>query len=201
MSDIDQASYDDNTLYEDDEYGSTHCCNCNCSCVKRDSCVDWFLPRSNVDLPFMRERAEAMGATLPLPFGVSGVFTELNRSVAVSDLRVGIGDNPPESVERFKVGDLDAHASTQLARADVWLFPFLNVYGVCGRTRSSGEIIATIYDFPTPGSPEVSFPIDINLDGVTYGGGGTLALGTPKYFGTLDMKLHVDGFHSAGFRD
>ena len=57
----------------------------------RESCLDWLLPRSHLPLPFLRGLAEGSGATLPLPIGTSFVSTELNRSVGVDNLRVGIG--------------------------------------------------------------------------------------------------------------
>lgn len=160
----------------------------------KGSCLDWILPRSPLPLPFLRGLAEGSGATLPPPIGTSFVSTELNRSVGVNNLRVWIGGNPPQPVNRFSVGDLSAHASSQIFRLDGWLFPFLNVYGVVGRTKSTGHILATVEEFPFPSSPSFSFPININLNGVTYGAGGTLAMGTPKYYATLDMNYTLTDF-------
>ena len=177
-------------------------CSGECACCgeadsqKQKSCLDWILPRSNLPLPLMKEAAEERGVTLPLPLGVSIVSTELDRTVGVSDLRVGLGNNPPQPVQRFSVGDLDAHASSQIARLDCWFLPCLNLYGLVGHTRSTGRIEATIFDFPNPGSPSVTFPINIDLDGTTYGGGGTVAIGTKDYFATLDVNYTKTDFTS-----
>jgi hypothetical protein len=54
--------------------------------------------------------------------------------------------------------------------------------------------MGTIHDFPQPASPSVTFPIDINLSGPTYGLGGTFALGVKDYFATLDINYSKTDF-------
>jgi hypothetical protein len=131
--------------------------------------VDWFLPRSNLPLPLMKGVVESRDVTLPLPLGASVIWTELNRPLIVTDLRAGLGDNPPESLERFHVEPSEFRASTTITRLDLWVLPFLNIYGLAGRTTSVGQIPATVEDFPFPGSEPRDLTFDVRMTGPTTG--------------------------------
>lgn len=156
------------------------------------SCLD-FLPRTDLCFPLLREAAEAQDVTLPLPVGFSVVSTVLKRHVVVDDVRIGLGNNPPRSLERVNVNEFDTHANSLIARADLWVLPCLNVYAVAGQTRTKGDLVVDVEQFPLPSSPPFSIPITIQLNGFTYGGGGTVAIGTPKHFATLDVNYtHTD---------
>ena len=143
----------------------------------------------------MKDAAEARGATLPPPVGASYVVTVLERNVAVSDIRIGLGSNAPQSLQRFSVDDFSTTSVNQIVRGDVWVLPCLNLYGIVGETRSKGNLVATVEQFPLPSSPSFDIPISIRLDGLTYGGGGTLAIGTNKFYATLDANYSRTDFN------
>lgn len=185
------------------EYESTihggNCCDPVCSAdwrCEEPGCIDRWLPRSTVPLPFLKEMAEARGATLPLPLGVSVVNTQLERKIGVGDIRIGLGGAPPEKAERFSVANSTASSSTTIGRLDAWLLPCLNVYGIAGHTRSETTVQATVDGFPTPGSPSITLPIDVVLNGSTYGGGVTAAVGAGDYFALLDVTYTKTDFDS-----
>ena len=180
----------------DDAQLETCCCGCNCSCVQSKSCVDWFLPRSNLPLPLLKELAEDRDITLPLPLGAGFVWTELNRNVIVNDLRLGFGSTPPESVDRIDVEETTFHASSKIARFDLWVFPFLNVYGVVGQTTTTGHINLTVNEFPLPISPPLPLDFDVRLEGTTYGGGFTTGIGSKRWFAMLDVNKTWTDFSS-----
>ncbi|MGI9474461.1 MAG: hypothetical protein ACR2NZ_23185 [Rubripirellula sp.] len=212
--DCDEAACDSisNELYNDADCDADcdGCCDamsCNsrgCNsrgCGSKNCCLKWgdgsscldFLPRTNLCLPLMREQAESRGVTLPLPVGFSVISTVMRRHVAVSDVRIGLGNNPPTSLKRVSVDEFDVVASNQVARADLWILPCMNVYAIAGHTRSTGDLVVNVEQFPFPGSPSFAIPINIRLNGFTYGGGGTVAVGTPKHFATLDVNYsHTD---------
>ncbi len=178
------------------------CSNGNCW---KDGCLDWcdhgscldgWVPRIESCLPFMKEAAEERGATLPLPFGVSVISTTLRRNVVARDLKIGIGGGPLQPVERFSANPFRVLAKNQIARIDTWLLPCLNLYGLVGHTHSQGKLVIDVERFPFPGSPPFSFPVRVSLDGFTYGGGGTAAIGTPDYFLSLDVNYTYTDFNS-----
>ncbi len=182
--------------------------HCSCSACRGDEgnksrrcCLKWgdgsscldFLPRTDLCFPLFREAAESRGATLPLPVGFSIVSTVLKRNVVVEDVRIGLGNSPPVSLERVNVNEFDTRATSEVARADLWVLPCLNFYAVAGHTRTTGDLVVDVERFPFPNSPPFSIPITIQLSGFTYGGGGTVAIGTPKHFATLDVNYtHTD---------
>jgi hypothetical protein len=159
------------------------------------SCLDPWLPRTCLDLPLMKELAEERGVTLPPALGAGYVITVLQRNVAVSDIRIGLGGNPPESIERFSVDNFSTLSVNQIVRGDVWVLPCLNLYALVGETRSKGDLVATVNEFPFPSSPPIDIPIKIKLDGLTYGGGGTVGIGTKKVFASLDVNYTRTDFN------
>src|SRR5262245_9952344 len=81
-------------------------------------------------LPLFGTQIEAKGYRIPLPFGISGTFFNANQPVNVRDLKLGLGNGPPQSAEFAKVDEpIDSWQQNASARLDVWLLPFLNVYG------------------------------------------------------------------------
>ena len=126
---MEDGSLEPISILDDGDFGQLESCCCGCCCnrVQRESCVDWFLPRSHLPLPLMKELAEDRDITLPLPLGAGFVWNKLYRHVVVDDLRLGFGNTPPESVDRVDVEETVFHTSTKIARVDLWVFPFLNV--------------------------------------------------------------------------
>src|SRR5262245_27885542 len=94
--------------------------------------------------PFMAEEARKRGHTLPLPYGLSVILTGLgNRKIEVTDVRVGV-NNAPQSVSKF----LDLGSTSDVFNAnlkgDVWILPFLNVYGLVGYVHNESKTHARV---------------------------------------------------------
>ena len=159
-----------------------------------DSCVDWLLPRSNLSFPLMKDLAAGRATKLPLPLRSSFIFTELDRHVAVSDVRLGLGNTPPVSVDRVDVPTTTFHASSQISRIDLWVLPCLNAYGIIGHTRTEGDVDVTVNQFPLPSSPPRQLNLPVVLEGPTAGYGFTGALGGKSWFSTLDFNQSWTNF-------
>lgn len=150
--------------------------------------VDAALPDSNLPFPVLESLVEGTGMTLPPPLGISAVFTELNRTVAVSDVRLALGADTPTSVNRISVPTSKFHASSQIARCDLWVLPFINIYGLVGYTKTSGSVDVVVSDFPTMASPDASINVPVELEGPTAGYGITTGIGGKHWFATLDFN-------------
>jgi hypothetical protein len=138
--------------------------------------VDW--------LPIWGKPAREKGYDLPLPFGVCLSYTYINQNMVVSDVQ--IQGNPLN----VAIPNAPTISHTGVLRADGWLFPFLNVYGLFGYTSGTTK-------------PGVVFPdgqvveATLHYHRPSYGGGLTLAGGWKAYFLTLDANFTIGDAYSA----
>jgi len=81
--------------------------------------------------PIWGRKAIERGFDLPAPFGINvGVFSA-SQGVVISNL--GLGFNAPAEPASFiKFEEAKAKLTNWNVRADLWVFPFLNVYGIAG---------------------------------------------------------------------
>jgi len=145
-------------------------------------------------LPIWGEQARQRGFELPLPFGMGANYSYIDQGIRIRNLKIGIGD-PNIEVRGLEFNDARSHDSAVTARLDVWLLPFVNLYGLFGSINGEAEFdldVSQIRD-SLPGLPPIFEPsktIDVNIDynGFTFGGGITLAGGYENFFGTLDTN-------------
>ncbi len=114
--------------------------------------------------PIWGQKAQdrGMGDRLQLPFGISAMYVNSAMQVEVTDFSMTIGDNPElneilqniVNTETLNFTSTVATVNGINLRGDVWVLPFLNVYGMCSQvtggttvslqptwTRDNGEII------------------------------------------------------------
>ena len=144
--------------------------------------------------PFFGKKIREMGYSLPLPFGVGVSSMIMRQTNKISDFNLVIqGEQVPYDLKFYNAVSTDMNLSF---RPDIWIFPFLNVYGVAGLT--SGSISPSIIvpgisvDHPLLGEIDIVKPIEINstieYKGTTYGIGSTAAGGFRSFFFTLDYN-------------
>lgn len=75
-------------------------------------------------------------------------------------------------------------------RADVWLFPFLNLYGIGGYSGGKADLNLTVLPGVQGLSQKVRIPT-IEYEGPTYGGGAVLAGGYKKLFVMVDCNYTI----------
>ncbi len=130
--------------------------------------VDW--------LPIWGKDARDKGFDLPLPMGVGLTYSYIHQNMVVSDLIV---EGRP--VHGLTFNDAPTATHTGVFRADLWVFPFLNIYGLVGETAGTTQ-------------PEVVFPngtvvkSSVDYNRFSYGGGLTLAGGYKAFFLTIDAN-------------
>lgn len=135
--------------------------------------------------PIWGEQATQRGHTLPKPYGLSLSYMDISNPIAIDNINLtgGIGD----------IIDIDAkkaefEGSNVTLRGDVWLLPFLNVYGILGYTQAQST--AKIDSISLAGLP---IPVDnakftLDMNGITYGVGTTVAGGINNWFALLDLN-------------
>jgi len=142
-------------------------------------------------LPFLADAAVKRGYELPLPRGVSGIFYYVERDIEITDIRVGIDGAPLRSASKFLDLGSTSHVSVALARFDVWLLPFLDVYGLLGYVSNSTTTrgTATIPTIgPGPGTRTFTLSATTDLHGFVGGAGLTLAGGYRQFFAMGDVN-------------
>jgi hypothetical protein len=143
-------------------------------------------------LPIWGVEAEARGYQLPLPLGIGFNFYREQQPFNIKDLQVSRGGDPVSVKDFATIDRVDTTQWNGIARVDAWVFPFLNIYGLFGKT--SGEMTGKVGlpAIPVLGIPAQDLPLNIGYEGPTYGGGATLAGGF-KVCKRGDLTLFVVG--------
>lgn len=148
----------------------------------------------SISLPIWKEQAEALGYELPKPIGFNLSYMGMQQGINVDSIALK-GINVPG------LGlDLDAEPGKQVtnvltARADVWLFPFLNLYALVGKLDGYSETDVKVNACLQLGNKcVIKFPeqkirdFQLDLDGYTAGVGFVLAGGYDQWFGLVDAS-------------
>ena len=142
-------------------------------------------------LPFMKEEAIKRGYELPLPFGVGVVYNYLQRDIEVTDVRIGVDGEKPQSVSQFLDLGSNSRVNAALVKADVWLLPFLNLYALAGYIHNESTSIGHV-TVPRPppftGNREFDISIPTEIEGLVGGLGLTVAGGYKEFFIAADAN-------------
>jgi len=158
-------------------------------------------------LPIWGEKAREKGFDLPLPFGAGAQLVFMNQGIELSHVKVRIGD-PGIEVKGLYFADARAHDNACTARLDMWLLPFVNIYGIFGYLNGKAELDLDISQI-TGGLPIELLPVfepgktidlDIDYNGTTYGGGMTLAGGYQNMFVSVDANYTYSNVDVANSR-
>lgn len=135
-------------------------------------------------LPLWGQKLGTKGFLLPYPIGVMINGYSGRQDVVISDLAVGLNDNPMVSLDDV-VGFSTVSASIRNInmRTDIWLLPFLDVYGIFGMVSAQTKVgISSIMDKP------VDFHTQADFHGYEYGVGAMLTGGIRSIFFSLDAS-------------
>ncbi len=148
-------------------------------------------------LPIWKEEAEARGYTLPEAFGLNVSYMKQTQDISVDS--VGFDGTipalfpwkPPHAISDLvqvdPVGSGKQMSEVLTLRGDVWLFPFLNLYGIVGQLKGYSE---TTIKVKALGSEKLSgtMPFRLDLNGTLYGAGFVLAGGYKDVFALADAS-------------
>jgi hypothetical protein len=143
-------------------------------------------------LPIWGEKATQKGYDLPYSAGVSVNYFWQESDLVINNLYVGFNNGPQYNLDQIvRFNGATATASAINVRPDIWLFPFLNVYGIFGKVKTSTAINAGIWvpDADNNWSEVVTFGSKANFDGTTAGLGLTPTIGIGGGWLALDMNV------------
>lgn len=125
-------------------------------------------------LPIFGEYVYGKGFDIPYPIGIMMNYFYAEQDILIPDVAVGFSDGilpevPLTDVTRLiEFSKVNAQATSINVRPDVWVLPFLNVYGILGKAWAKTEV-------------ELSYPFKMTalaeLEGSSFGVGTTFASG------------------------
>lgn len=134
--------------------------------------------------PIWGQKAYEKGFDIPYPTGVMVNYFYVEQGLIIDNLRLGLltdnQDIPLTGVDFIEFGNNLSTAETVMFRPDVWVFPFLNVYGIFGTGTSRTEVNLT---FPF----ELQSIVDQNVK--TSGFGMTAAGGLGPVWIAIDGNI------------
>ncbi|SHH21617.1 porin family protein [Ferrimonas marina] len=139
--------------------------------------------------PIWGEEARARGYELPRPYGLTLSVMTMEQPLVIDSIVLDSGNPnlPLDQLVSIDANIASQDSTTYTLRGDLWLFPFLNVYGILGYTKgdSVAPIVANI-NLPFIPSVETDFALD--FQGPSYGAGATLAGGIGNVFALVDIN-------------
>ncbi|WP_141705948.1 outer membrane beta-barrel protein [Vibrio rumoiensis] len=91
-------------------------------------------------LPFGGQLAIYNGYDLPLPFGVSFLFSHIEQDQSISNLKVGYGGSANTNIDFLSFDKFRTNTNTPQLKIDAWVLPFLNVFATVGRIKGTIDI-------------------------------------------------------------
>lgn len=156
-------------------------------------------------LPIWGDKARARGYDLPEPFGVGYNYMNLRQDIVVDKIGFIMPTQPDLggllTIDGINIdaGHTREKSETHMLKLDSWVFPFMNVYGLYGKTKGKSHTTLAggsvdIRDFL--GNPHhldlnsviKGKPFDLDFEGKTYGAGVTFAGAYEQFFGTVDVN-------------
>jgi hypothetical protein len=143
-------------------------------------------------LPIWGAKATKAGYNLPYSAGFSAQYFTQKSDIVIDNLNVGFNNGPMYNLDglvRFDKARATASAAT--VRPDIWLFPFLNIYGILGKASASTEVGFGVWIPDSSGTEKqiLSTSTVVEFNTSTFGIGITPTIGIAGGFLALDMNV------------
>ena len=140
--------------------------------------------------PFWGSKAYKRGIDIPYPIGFMANYFWMDQGILMNNFQLGI--NRPDGSELLPLTPLDeeilsfgenTNQSWSLnVRPDIWVFPFIDLYGIFGYGRSTTTVQAIVLGEVLPTKP-------VEQGITTYGVGTLLAGGVGPVWLSLDANV------------
>lgn len=143
-------------------------------------------------LPIWGAKATAAGYDLPYSAGLSIQYFGQVSDLVFDNLKVGFNNGPMYDMDglvRFDKARSTAQAVT--VRPDIWILPFLNVYGILGKAAASTEVGFGVWIQDSSNTDKQIFSGNsiVEFQSTTFGLGFTPTIGIAGGFLALDMNV------------
>lgn len=161
---------------------------------KKNTAISDSLKKSEYpySLPIWGDKATKAGYSLPYSAGFSAQYFTQESLLIIDNLNVGFNNGPMYNLDGIvRFDEAKATASAFTVRPDIWLFPFLNVYGILGKAQASTKVNFGIWVPDGNGGEEeiISTGTVVEFNTSTFGLGLTPTIGVGGGFLALDMNV------------
>lgn len=119
------------------------------------------------------------GFDVPYPVGLNLIGMYITQPIDINNLQLSLNDGDLVPVPAIQFGNNSSTVFTGNIRADLWLLPFLNVYGMYGIAQANTTVNVTA---------PVEFESSVDQPGKYYGVGLTTAFGFLGHWGSVDIN-------------
>ena len=143
-------------------------------------------------LPIWGAKAAARGYDLPYSAGLGVNYLWQESHLIIQDLLVGFNNGPMYDLDEIiRFDDAIASASAINIRPDIWVLPFLNIYGLFSKAKTSTEINAGVFipDADNNWKEVTSFSTKAEFEATGVGFGLTPTIGVGGGWMALDMNV------------
>ncbi len=151
-------------------------------------------------LPIMAEKVTQLGFDIPYSAGLSVQYVWQESDMVINNLSVGFNNSQMFALDEIvRFNNATATTSGVNFRPDVWVFPFLNVYGIFARSHNATSVDFGLY---APGNFSISdgtldwewtsvmeAKTKANFEATSFGIGMTPTIGVAGGFLALDMNF------------
>src|SRR5688572_31815172 len=97
-------------------------------------------------LPIWGKKAAALGFNLPYSAGIGINYLWQESDLLIDNLQLGFNNGPLYNLDEVvRFNNATSTASGFNIRPDIWLFPFLNIYGILAKASPSTSVDFGIY--------------------------------------------------------
>jgi len=143
-------------------------------------------------LPILGKQATKKGFSLPYSAGIGINYLWQKSDLVINNLQVGFNHNPMQNLDQvIRFNNATSEAVGLNIRPDVWLLPFLNVYGIFAKANPSTSVDFGIYapDGNGDWNNIINLNTKANFQATTFGLGVTPTIGVGGGWMALDMNF------------
>jgi hypothetical protein len=143
-------------------------------------------------LPILGAKAAKAGFDLPYSAGLGINYLAQKSDLIIEDLMVGFNNGPMYDLDEIiRFNNATAAASALNLRPDIWVLPFLNIYGIFTQANTSTEINAGVWipDTSNVWHEITAFSSKAEFEATGVGFGMTPTVGIGGGWLALDMNV------------
>ena len=143
-------------------------------------------------LPIWGDKVTKMGISLPYSAGVSVQYLWQESDIIIDNLMVGFNNNEKYNLDQIvRFNETKSTANAMNFRPDVWVLPFLNVYGIIATSQLSTIVDYSIFVPDSLGNSKEAIRLNskANFNATSFGFGVTPTFAVAGLFVALDMNF------------
>lgn len=142
-------------------------------------------------LPILGKQAYKRGYDIQYAYGISGIYFTQRQDIDIQSIQIGFNGSQMVDLSNFiKFGPTVANTNAYTVRPDIWLLPFLNVYGIIGggTTETNVSLIEPIGFETVQNFKADSYGLGVTLAGAV----GPIFLAWDNNYNFVDVEAIVE---------